>query len=91
MDETLDENSTELREETVRVLAELWREVLQTPVLPSETDNFFALGGDSMMMTMLEFRIGEELSIELTPGAVLSAPSLGELAALVQASPKTAT
>jgi acyl carrier protein len=86
MNGTLSDNSTVSKDETVRVLAQLWREVLQTPALPGEADNFFALGGDSMMMTMLEFRIGEELSVELPPGAVLNAPSLRELAALVQTS-----
>ncbi len=70
---------------TERLVAELWREVLQTVDLPNATDNFFSLGGDSMAMTMVEFRIKEELSVELSAGAILNAPSLRELSALVDA------
>lgn len=66
-------------------LAELWREVLQSPELPVSTDNFFALGGDSMAMVMLEFRIKEEFSVDLPAGVVLGAPTLSELAALIDA------
>lgn len=68
---------------TERAIAALWREALQIPELPSATDNFFALGGDSMTMTMVEFRIKEELSVALPPGALLEAQSLRELSALV--------
>lgn len=65
------------------VLSDLWREVLQTEV-PRLEDNFFLLGGDSMAMTTLEFRIQEELGISLPPGAVLTAPTFGEITSLVQ-------
>ena len=68
---------------TERAVAALWREALQIPEIPSATDNFFALGGDSMTMTMVEFRIKEELSVALPPGALLGAQSLCELSALV--------
>jgi hypothetical protein len=50
---------------TEHAVAALWREALQMPNFPSATDNFFALGGDSMTMTMVEFRIAEEFSIAL--------------------------
>jgi acyl carrier protein len=68
---------------TERAVAALWCEALQMPDLPSTTDNFFALGGDSMTMTLVEFRINEELSVELPQGALLGAQSLSELSALV--------
>lgn len=70
---------------TERCVAELWSEVLQTAELPGATDDFFTLGGDSMAMVILEFRIKEEFSVELSAGAVLSAPTLRELSALVDA------
>lgn len=70
---------------TDHILAELWREVLQSADLPVPTDNFFALGGDSMAMVMLEFRIREEFSVELPAGVVLGAPTLSELSALIDA------
>jgi acyl carrier protein len=70
---------------TERVVAELWREVLQADQPPQAADNFFACGGDSMSMIILEFRITEELLVELPSGAVLGAPTLRELSALVDA------
>lgn len=70
---------------TERAVAALWCEVLETTELPDATDNFFALGGDSMAMVLLEFRIKEEFSVELPAGAVLGAPTLRELSALVDA------
>lgn len=68
---------------TERAVAELWNEVLQTDQQPSASDNFFSLGGDSMSMVILEFRINEEFSVKLPAGAVLGTPTLGELSALI--------
>lgn len=65
-------------------LTALWKEVLQMTHTPELSDNFFSVGGDSMTMVMLEFRIKEELSVDLPVGAVLVAPTLGELSVLIQ-------
>lgn len=73
------------RTPTESLIANLWQEVLQTPELPGPSDDFFAAGGNSMSMVMLEYRIQEELSIELPAGVLLGAPTLQELAALVDA------
>jgi acyl carrier protein len=70
---------------TERTVAALWTEVLQTSALPDSTANFFELGGDSIAMVMLEFRIKEELSVELPAGTVLGAPTLRELSAVIDA------
>lgn len=70
---------------TERVVAELWQEALQVPTLPSKEDDFFALGGDSMAMATVEFRITEELAVQLPPGATLGASTVSALAALVDA------
>lgn len=70
---------------TEQAIAALWSDILDTTEQPSATDNFFALGGDSMAMVTLEFRIKEEFSVELPIGAVFSAPTLRELSALVDA------
>lgn len=70
---------------TERALAALWSEVLESTEQPGATDNFFALGGDSMAMITLEFRIKEEFSVELPAGAVFGAPTLRELSAVVDA------
>jgi len=71
--------------ETERAIAKLWTEILQTTGLAKPTDNFFALGGSSIDMVMLLFRIQEEFSIELTDGEIFQAPSLREMATLVAA------
>jgi hypothetical protein len=68
---------------TESVVAALWREALQMPELPEPTDNFFSLGGDSMTMSMVEFRIKEELSVVLPAGSIVAVPSLRELSALI--------
>lgn len=68
---------------TERSMASLWKEVLQSDAPLNANDDFFALGGDSMSMVVLEFRIQEELSVTLRAGAVLEAPTLRELSALV--------
>ena len=69
---------------TERAIATLWKEALGTPELPGAADNFFALGGDSTAMVMVELQIKDEFSVELPPGAMLRAPSLRELSALVE-------
>ena len=70
---------------TEQSVAALWKEVLQTAELPDATANFFELGGNSMTMVMLEFRIKEEFSAELPIGALLRAPTVRELSILIDA------
>lgn len=68
---------------TENAMADLWKEVLQTARSITPEDDFFALGGDSMAMVTLEFRIQEALAVCLPGGAVLSAPTLRELSTMV--------
>ena len=82
---TLVDEASQQLSATERGVAELWSEVLQTDRVPSASDNFFSLGGDSMGMVTVEYRIKEEFSVELPPGALLGAPTLRELSALVDA------
>jgi acyl carrier protein len=69
---------------TESAIAALWKEALALSEPPSATDNFFALGGDSTAMVMVELRIQEEFSVELPLGAILNAPSVRELARLIE-------
>jgi len=73
----------EIVTDTEQALVPVWKEVLQItqPIAPG-TD-FFELGGDSMTMVMLEFRIQEEFGVRLPPGAILEAPTLSDLAAMI--------
>jgi acyl carrier protein len=69
--------------ETERAVAHLWCEVMQMSALPGPNEDFFALGGDSMTMVLVEFRVTEELGVQLPTGALLAAPTVRELASLI--------
>ena len=68
---------------TQQALAELWKEVLEIASPIGATDDFFALGGDSLsalqLLSMVEDRFGRRLSA----GALLAATTLAEQAAAV--------
>lgn len=68
---------------TEEKVADLWREVLQIQTPIQAADSFFALGGDSLAMTMVLFRIQETFGIEMRTPALVGAPELGLLAALI--------
>jgi acyl carrier protein len=70
---------------TQLTVAELWAEVLDRQVPPEADDNFFDLGGDSIAMVTLLYRVQEEFSVELAAGALFGAPSVRELSALIDA------
>lgn len=62
-----------------RRVGELWGEFVELPLSLKPTDNFFSLGGDSLAMTMLLFRIKEELGVDLPPSVLLESPELYSL------------
>ncbi|SCF07637.1 AMP-binding enzyme [Micromonospora haikouensis] len=49
------------------------------------TDNFFALGGNSLRTALLVDQINDDLGVELSIGAVMESPTVADLAALVAA------
>lgn len=67
--------------ETERKLAEIWADLLHTPVT-SASDNFFDLGGHSLLAVLLLVRIqetfGVELSIDDVYSGVLTLAALAE-------------
>jgi acyl carrier protein len=67
-----------------RTVAQLWSEVMQMSELPDAGDDFFALGGDSMTMVLVEFRIMEEFGLQLPGGTMLAAPTVRELATVIE-------
>ncbi|MGH8627283.1 MAG: non-ribosomal peptide synthetase, partial [Gammaproteobacteria bacterium] len=64
---------------TQRVLAELWAEVLNVPEVGIH-DNFFTLGGHSLMAVRLGQKIRERLHTDLSLVTLFQAPTVAELA-----------
>jgi acyl carrier protein len=83
-DDVLSQNeSGELRTTTERSVAALWSEVLDCEEALDATTDFFEIGGDSVAMATILFRIQEEFSVELPAGAIFGAPSVRQLSILV--------
>ena len=68
---------------TEQRVAALWREIMQSDVRLGPTDNFFTLGGDSLAMTMVLFRVNETFGVELATASLMEAPELAPFAALI--------
>lgn len=63
---------------TEELIAGIWRESLGDVEIHADS-NFFALGGDSLTMLTVLFRIGEIFAIDLPPGVFFLASSLKDL------------
>jgi amino acid adenylation domain-containing protein len=74
------------RTDTERRIAEIWSSVLSVPVI-GVNDNFFALGGHSLIAMQVMSRLRDEVGVALTLRAIFDAPTVAELAARVQAAP----
>jgi amino acid adenylation domain-containing protein len=75
---------TQLVTPTQELLASLWADVLKLKAISSD-DNFFELGGHSLLATQLIARIREAFEVELPVRAVFEAPSLSQLASIIEA------
>jgi amino acid adenylation domain-containing protein len=73
----------EPRDDVERVLAEIWEELLAVEEIGA-TDDFFALGGNSLLAFRMQRRIGERLGVVLEPKDVLANSELAGLAALIR-------
>jgi amino acid adenylation domain-containing protein len=70
--------------EVQRQLAAIWQEVLSVPRV-GVTDNFFDLGGHSILATRVVSRIRRDLAVELPLRKLFTGPTLGQLAEEVEA------
>jgi acyl carrier protein len=62
----------------------VWSEMLQMDhIAPEQT--FFEVGGDSLQMIDMLFRLGSELGMEIDPGLLFEDPSLRGFSALLTA------
>ena len=73
------------RSDLETALVRLWAEVMEIP-LPGIHDNFFGLGGDSLLAGRLLARIRELFGVEVPLRALFKNPTVAELAKQVAAS-----
>ena len=64
-------------------LAALWQEILNVERVGLH-DNFFELGGDSLSAAVMSALFPEHLEVELPLGSVFEAPTIADLAVLVE-------
>ncbi|HEX5874893.1 MAG TPA: amino acid adenylation domain-containing protein [Pyrinomonadaceae bacterium] len=65
------------------IVAGIWGEVLKVPLV-RQTDNFFNLGGHSLLITHAILRVRDILKVELPIRSMFDAPTLSEFCALLQ-------
>ena len=71
-------------------LAAIWKELLNNAETDANT-SFFSLGGHSLLVTRMLFRIRESLGVDLPLRAVFEAPTISALAARIRDADRTAT
>ena len=69
-----------------KVLAEIWIEVLDTPGVGLQ-DNFFLLGGHSLLVNKVISRVRDALGVELPIRAIFDAPTISGLALFLTEQP----
>ncbi|GHE97492.1 phosphopantetheine-binding protein [Streptomyces fumanus] len=79
----------EPRSETERRLAALWAQHLAVAPVGVE-DDFFELGGDSLLAAEVQVAIDTEFGVEIEAAAVFLAPTVAALAEAVRRAPDTA-
>nr|AKA59479.1 polyketide synthase [uncultured bacterium AZ_40] len=72
------------------VLEEVWCEVLGVADAPQDDDDFFALGGESLLAVSLVTRVRERLGVRVALPAFTREPTFGRLAELVRAERRAA-
>jgi amino acid adenylation domain-containing protein len=72
------------RTQTEQTLSEIWSEILKvTPI--GIHDDFFALGGDSLLATRLVFKTRHALNVEIPMGTIFDVRTISRLAEYIEA------
>ncbi|MFF3499865.1 amino acid adenylation domain-containing protein [Streptomyces sp. NPDC003247] len=71
------------RDETEKFLAELWSELLAVEEIGVH-DDFFALGGNSLLAFRMQRRLVRELAVDISAREILTTSELGALAGIVR-------
>jgi acetyltransferase-like isoleucine patch superfamily enzyme/acyl carrier protein len=79
----LDNALVSARTDLEATLIRIWREVLGHKVL-GVTDNFFELGGDSLDAAQVLFAVEMHCGVQLGYSALIKAPRIADLAALIE-------
>jgi acyl carrier protein len=70
--------------DTCADLQRIWSEMLRLPTVRAE-DDFFTLGGDSMLLVSMLIRVGADFDRDIDYAAFMATPTIETLAALVAA------
>jgi acyl-CoA synthetase (AMP-forming)/AMP-acid ligase II len=70
------------------MLAEIWARVLGLSLVGIH-DDFFQLGGDSILATQVVSQVRNVLQVELSPASLFETPTVAELARSIQATVRT--
>jgi amino acid adenylation domain-containing protein len=73
--------------DTERALAEIWQKVLAVP-RAGRHDNFFTLGGDSILATQVLVRLLERMAVAIPMFQLFGNPVLADFARVVEATPR---
>jgi aryl carrier-like protein len=65
-----------------QIVAKMWRTALHVDELCAE-DNFYELGGDSIMMMTIISRVRGEFGVDLATRALWESPTLGEFCLMI--------
>jgi amino acid adenylation domain-containing protein len=77
----------EPRSPAERALAAIWQDVLRVERV-GRHDDFFKIGGDSILATQVIVRVREELGVELQMFRIFGAPVLVDLARWIESAPR---
>lgn len=69
---------------TEQTVAVIWKELLEVEEVDAE-QNFFALGGHSLLLTKLVARVAEELQVQVPLRGLFDAPTLSGFSAMIDA------